>query len=47
MIAVTQRIHEDDFAARLIRKSTFRTVNMPAIAEKDECWSLPGGVPRR
>lgn len=36
IIAIQQRLHEDDVAAHLIDKGTFTHLNLQAIAEKDE-----------
>jgi hypothetical protein len=36
IIAIQQRLHEDDVAAHLIAKGTFTHLNLQAIAERDE-----------
>lgn len=36
IIAIQQRLHEDDVAAHLIEKGTFTHLNLQAVAEKDE-----------
>jgi predicted phage terminase large subunit-like protein len=43
IIAIQQRLHEDDFAGYLIDKG-FEHVSLPAIAEEDETHDLPMGL---
>jgi predicted phage terminase large subunit-like protein len=43
VIVVQQRLHQDDLIAHLLEKGTFRHVNFPAIAEKDETYRLYNG----
>lgn len=43
IIAIQQRLHEDDFAGHLIDKG-FAHLSLPAIAEKDEIHRLPMGL---
>ena len=40
VIVVQQRLHQDDLIAHLLEKGTFRHVNFPAIAEKEETYRL-------
>jgi len=40
VIVVQQRLHQDDLIAHLLEKGTFRHVNFPAIAEKEEIYRL-------
>jgi len=43
IIAIQQRLHEDDFAGHLIDKG-FEHLSLPAIAEEDETHHLPMGL---
>lgn len=43
IIAVQQRLHEDDLAAYLIDKGTFEHLNLKAIAEEDERFAINFG----
>lgn len=43
IIAIQQRLHEDDLAAYLIDKGTFEHLNLKAIAEEDERFALNFG----
>jgi predicted phage terminase large subunit-like protein len=40
IVAIQQRLHEDDFAGYLIDKGNFSHLNLPAIAEQDEAFEL-------
>jgi predicted phage terminase large subunit-like protein len=40
IVAIQQRLHEDDFAGYLIDKGNFSHLNLPAIAEQDEAFAL-------
>ncbi|WP_158291538.1 phage terminase large subunit [Marinicauda algicola] len=42
IIAIMQRLHEDDFPAFLLEQGRFRHLNLPAIAEEDEDIPLHG-----
>lgn len=43
IIAIQQRLHEDDVCAHLMGKSDYRHLNLPAIATRDEIISLTRG----
>ena len=43
IIAIQQRLHEDDFAGYLIDKGTFGHLNLPAIAQVEQCLPLYHG----
>lgn len=43
VIAIQQRLHEDDPAAYLINKGTFEHLNLTAIAEEEEQYELKNG----
>ena len=43
VVAIQQRLHQDDLAAHLIEKGLFTHLNMRAIAREDEVWDLGGG----
>jgi predicted phage terminase large subunit-like protein len=43
IIAIQQRLHEDDLAAYLMEKNEFTHLNLRAIAEEDEQFDLGGG----
>ncbi len=43
IIAIQQRLHEDDLAGYLIDKGTFEHLNLKAIAEEDERFELSQG----
>lgn len=43
IIAIQQRLHEDDLAGHLLDKGLFKHLNLPAIAERDETIALGGG----
>ncbi|HEX3918858.1 MAG TPA: phage terminase large subunit [Caulobacteraceae bacterium] len=43
IIAIQQRLHEDDLAAYLIEKGDFKHINLRSIAEENETWELGGG----
>jgi len=43
IIAIQQRLHEDDFAGYLIDKGTFGNLNLPAIADTEQCLPLYHG----
>jgi predicted phage terminase large subunit-like protein len=43
IIALQQRLHEDDFAAYLIDKGNFEHLNLQAIAEQNETFDLTKG----
>ena len=45
IIAIQQRLHEDDVAGYLIDKGTFRHLNLKAIAEEDEVFEIDLGLP--
>lgn len=48
VIAIQQRLHEDDPAGFLLSKGLYRHLNLPAIAERDEDISIgPGRLYRR
>ena len=47
IIAIQQRLHEDDLAAYLIEKGDFVHLNLRAIAEEDEAFDLGGGRTKR
>jgi predicted phage terminase large subunit-like protein len=48
IVAIQQRLHEDDIAAYLIGKGTYEHLNLQAIAERDEEIPIgPGRVHRR
>jgi predicted phage terminase large subunit-like protein len=47
IIAIQQRLHEDDLAAYLIEKGGFTHINLRAIAEEDESWGLGRGRRQR
>lgn len=47
IIAIMQRLHEDDFPAFLLEKGRYRHLNLPAIAEEDEDIPLHRGTWRR
>lgn len=48
IIAIQQRLHQNDVAAQLIEMGTFHHLNLPAIAEQDENIPIgPGRVHRR
>jgi hypothetical protein len=40
IIAIQQRLHEDDFAGYLVNKGNFSHLNLQAIAEEDEAFEL-------
>jgi predicted phage terminase large subunit-like protein len=40
IVAIQQRLHEDDFAGYLIDKGNFSHLNLQAIAEQDEAFEL-------
>lgn len=40
IVAIQQRLHEDDFAGYLIDKGNFSHLNLQAIAEQDEAFGL-------
>ncbi len=40
VIAIQQRLHEDDICGHLLSKGVFEHLVMPAIAEDDETWPL-------
>jgi hypothetical protein len=44
IIAVMQRLHEDDLAGHLLRQGGWRHLNMPAIAFEDEIVQLGRGA---
>lgn len=43
VIAIQQRLHEDDFAAFLMETGSFDHLNLPAIATRDEEFALNSG----
>lgn len=43
IIAIQQRLHEDDFAGYLIEKGSFTHLNLPASAEQEQRLDLYGG----
>lgn len=43
VVAIQQRLHEDDVSAHLSSKETYRHLNLPAIAIRDEVFPLPRG----
>ncbi|RZJ45393.1 MAG: hypothetical protein EON87_07585 [Brevundimonas sp.] len=43
VIAIQQRLHEDDISAHLTEKGSFRHLNLPAIAVQDEIFPLLRG----
>ena len=43
VIAIQQRLHEDDVSAHLIATGGYRHLDLPAIAIRDEIIPLPGG----
>lgn len=48
IIAIQQRLHEDDLAAHIIDKGTYEVLSLPAIALKDEAIAIgPNRVHRR
>ncbi|HEY5072633.1 MAG TPA: hypothetical protein VII63_11455, partial [Caulobacteraceae bacterium] len=47
IIAIQQRLHEDDLAGYLLEKKEFVHLNLRAIAEEDEEFDLGGGRTRR
>ncbi len=44
IIAIQQRLHEDDLAAYLIAKGGFTHINLRAIAEEDETWETDAAI---
>lgn len=40
IIVIQQRLHEDDFASYILEKGTYRHLNFPAIASRQESHSL-------
>lgn len=43
VIAIQQRLHEDDVSAHLTRTGLYRHLDLPAVAVRDEIIPLPGG----
>jgi len=43
IIAIQQRLHEDDICAHLLSKGDYRHLNLPAIATRDEIIALTRG----
>lgn len=43
VIAIQQRLHEDDLSAHLTEKGSFKHLNLPAIAVRDELFALTRG----
>ncbi|MGJ3230732.1 MAG: phage terminase large subunit [Oceanicaulis sp.] len=43
IIAIMQRLHEDDFAAFLLASGRYRQLNLPMIAEENQTIPLHGG----
>lgn len=43
IVSIQQRLHEDDFAAYLLEKGTFRHLCLPSIAERRQEFPLFGG----
>jgi predicted phage terminase large subunit-like protein len=43
IVAIQQRLHEDDLAAYLIEKGDFTHLNLRAIALEDETWDIGSG----
>ena len=47
IVAIQQRLHEDDLAAYLLDKGDFEHLNLRAIAEEDDCYRLTKSVHHR
>lgn len=43
IVAIQQRLHEDDLAAYLLDKGDFEHLNLRAIAEEEDCYPLTNG----
>ena len=40
ILVVMQRLHEDDLCGELLRRPGWDNLNLRAIAEEDESWTL-------